>query len=164
MVYAIVALLLFVAFPFQASAFGPRLEPIKGGYGPRSNLFAISDYDESDEQENLSATKSRVYTIHLENHFEEIDGEVFRSRLFIAEPFVLDSSMFGVVNPFDVPLRVSNAIVDLTDYGSCSGDDCDECSIPEGFKHVESPVDVMAYLGIKRVAPIRVAYQSGDWE
>jgi hypothetical protein len=164
MICLIVALLSFIVLPFHSAAFGPRLEPLKGGYGPRTKQFAISDCDEQDEHEHPSSTQHQVYTINYENQFEEIDGEVFRRSLFIAEPFILDSAMFGVNNPFDTPFQVANAIVDITDYDSCSGDDCDECSIPEEFKYVESPVDVMAYLGIKRVEPIRTAHQFRNWE
>lgn len=160
MAFARIKLLLIAALPFQSLAFGPRLEPIKGGYGSRSNLFAIAHIDESDEHENMTAASCRVYTIQYGNQFAELEGEVFRRRIFIAEPFIFDSSMFGVVNPFDVSEEVSNAITD----DSCTGDNCDECLIPEGFKHVESPVDVMAYLGIKRVEPIRTLLRLDDWE
>jgi hypothetical protein len=165
MAFTIVAFLLISTLPLQAVAFGPRLEPIAGGYGPRSNLFAVSDYDEPDEHENITVASSRVYTIPYETQFEELDGEVFQRRLFIAEPFIFHSSMFGVRNPFDTSEEVTNAVImDNADYGSCIGDDCDECFIPEEYKHVESHVDVMAYLGIKRVEPIRALLLPGDWE
>jgi hypothetical protein len=161
---AIVGLLLIATLPLHSAAFGPKLELIKGGYGPRSNLCAISDCDEPDDHDNFTPASNRLYTIHYENQFEELDGEVLRRRFFIAEPFIFDSSTFGVANPFDAPEEVAGASVYDIDDGSCSGDDCDECSIPEGYKYVDSPVDVMAYLGIKRVEPIRALHQFADWE
>jgi hypothetical protein len=157
-----VCLLLFFLIPHHTVAFGPGLESVKGAHRSRTNRFAISDYDDHDRdiRENLNS-RNRAYTLHYETIVEKIDGEFFHSRLFVSEPFYIDSTMFGIVNPFDV--HVAGTSTEDSNFDTCSGDDCVECAIPEEYKFVGTPIDVMAYLGIKRAESIRVVHQSADW-
>uniref|UniRef100_A0A7S2UAN1 Uncharacterized protein n=1 Tax=Attheya septentrionalis TaxID=420275 RepID=A0A7S2UAN1_9STRA len=46
------------------------------------------------------------------------------------------------------------------------GDECEQCEIPDDFKDSTGfePVDVMAFLGIRRAEPLRVERNQPDWE
>lgn len=153
--------LLLCGFPYLTIAFGPRFEPVKGGYGVGTSRKAVVDNENEEEHQSLGYRK-RGYTLHYENRYEEIDGKYFQSRLFISEPFILDASIFGIVNPYDVLAGTEDG-----DAFAACGEDCEECAIPEEYKAIENPMDVMAYLGIRRADPIRVAgnhLSAGDWE
>jgi hypothetical protein len=155
------------------SAFGPRLEP--GGHivttDLRMSLRTGSDQDSDNESQ---VSPSHRFALHYESRFEEINGEIFQSRLFISEPFVFDSSSFGIVNPFDdFALVEANAFsnsydeYDDDDVLSCRGDDCVDCSIPEEYRQIENPIDVLAYLGLRRAKPLQAPTfdkSIGDWE
>jgi hypothetical protein len=157
-------LIFLFGVPSLTVAFGPPFDPLKGGYGARTSLKTVADNDE--EVPNVGSGKRGVtsYTLHYENRYEEVDGEFFQSRLFISEPFILDASLFGIVNPYDIQAGSEDDDV----FAAC-GEDCEECAIPDEYKRVASDnsMDVMAYLGIRRAQPIRLAshhHSAGDWE
>ena len=58
------------------------------------------------------------------------------------------------------------AEADDFDFSSCDGEDCDECVIPDDFKTMsgESSIDVMSFLGIRRVEPLKVMRLQGEWD
>ena len=152
-------LLLLCGFPCLTVAFGPRFEPVK--YGARTNRQVFAENENEEEHQNL-VSQQRSYSLHYENRYEEIDGEYFQSRLFISEPFILDASVFGIINPYD---KLTEGEDD--DAFAACGEDCEECAIPEEYKLVENPIDVMAYLGIRRAEAIRVVgnnFSAGNWE
>lgn len=152
--------LLFLFGSTITFAFGPTFEVVKGGLGAGTSRKAFAG-DENEESGVYLGTRKPGYSLHFENRFEEIDGEYIQSRFFISEPFILDASMFGIVNPYDI----LGDGVDGGAFAAC-GEDCEECAIPEEYKQIENPVDVMAYLGIRRAEPIRATVHrtAGDWE
>jgi hypothetical protein len=159
-------LFLLFGFPCLTVAFGPRFESLKGGVGARTSRKAFTDDEHEEDPLNFKSLRKRGvgYTLHYENRYKEIGGEYFQCRLFISEPFFLDVSLFGIVNPFD-----THAGIEDDDILAACGDDCVECAIPEEYKRIasENPIDVMAFLGIRRAEPIRVAgnhHSAGDWE
>jgi hypothetical protein len=153
------------------SAFGPRLEPV--GRIVANDLQMSQSGSDQDEGGLDKQSHSRRFALHYENRFEEVNGEIFQSRLFISEPFLFDSSSFGIVNPFD-----DFALVDANTFSnsydeyeddilSCRGDDCGDCSIPEEYRQIEDPIDVLAYLGLRRAKPLQApTFDTSirDWE
>ena len=132
-------------------AFGPRLESLKGGYGSRMSRTAMADYDERErEQERESQTHRRRYSPYHDDLRIHNDLDFFHGSLLYAGNFRVDSTMFGIDNPFDLlPASADNNLLDI-----CNGEDCEECSIPEEYKQVENPIDILMYLGIQRAEPI----------
>jgi hypothetical protein len=151
----------------SVDAWGAVFEPIKGGFSGRTALRATNENEEEHESasrhRHSSGDLSRIsYTLHYESRYVDVNGELLRSRLFIAEPLVLDAAMFGIKNPYD---SVDGDLLD-EDYLSC-GEDCMECPIPEEYKEIaaENKIDVMAFLGLRRAEPIRVdRHLQGEWE
>jgi hypothetical protein len=158
-------------------AFRPRHER-QGGRGAAATaidrLKCLFSHQSSGD-ENVP----QRYSLHYESRYEEINGEYFQSRLFISEPFVLDPSTFGIVNPFDDLVSATSnwntALVptptDVDEGGSNDsfcGEECDECAIPDEFKLVDvNPIEVMAYLGLQRAKPLqspKVYMTMADWE
>jgi hypothetical protein len=161
-------LLLLVGLVF---AFGPRLEP--GGRSVATDLQMSQSGSDSDSGGLEKQSHSRRFALHYESRFEEVNGEIFQSRRFISEPFMFDSSSFGIVNPFDdFALVNANTFSDSydeyeDDILSCGGDDCVDCFIPEEYRHIENPIDVLAYLGLRRAEPLQAPtfdIRITDWE
>lgn len=162
-------LLFLCGVPWLTLAFGPRFEFLKCGFGATTSQKVFADSE--NEEKHLNSESSRKsglgYALHYENRYEEIGGKYFQSRLFISEPFFMDEFIFGTVNPYAA--RASG--VDDNILAAC-GEDCVECAIPDEYKRAayENPIDVMAYLGIRRAEPISVAgfhhsiSAAGDWE
>lgn len=151
--------LLWVALIFPLShSWGPRSEPSK----PRliSSQLCGRANEERDGETHGSRTSS--FKLHYESRYSEADGVVLHHRIFISEPFVLDSSAFGVVNPFD---KFSEKIAKSFRDELCDVDDedCTGCPIPEEYKKIaaESTIDVVSFLGLRRAEPLRFPC---DWE
>lgn len=127
------------------AAWGPTFEPlVKGGSRWRRIALYNTGADQSDD---FQTTNQVGYQLRYESRLEESG---FR-RMFISEPFVLDSSMFGVVNPYDQGFDED----DLSQ--SCTGQDCDDdCPIPDEYKQIaeKESIDVMGFLGLRRSHPI----------
>jgi hypothetical protein len=139
-------------------AFGPSLESLKGGYGSRMSRTSMAEYDEREEREsqNYKRTGGRFLPYHDDPRMQH-DLDFCHGSLVHTGNFRVDSIMFGIDNPFDIlPSSTDNNVIDL-----CNGDDCEECSIPEDYKRVDNPVDVLMYIGIQRAKPI-VATTFGD--
>lgn len=139
--------LLFLCLMSQhVVAFGPRLESLKGGYGCRTSRTAITGYDER-EREHPKRRRSSPYH---EDPYMRDDIDFFYESWFNVGDFLVDSTMFGIDNPFEIlPTSADNDVFDL-----CTGNECVECSIPEEYKRVDNPIDVLVYLGIQRAKPI----------
>lgn len=131
---------------------------MKSGYECRTSRTAIADYnderewgrEEDVERQNSKDRRNRYSFYHDESYMRD-DFDFFQGSLFTTGSFRIDSTMFGVDNPFDVLVSTSTA---NNTFDPCNGDDCEECSIPEEYKHVENPIDALLYLGIQRVKPI----------
>jgi hypothetical protein len=155
------------------SAFGPRLEPC-GRIVAKHLQMSLSQSGSDQDGGGLDKqSHSRRFALHYESRFEEVNGEIFQSRLFNPEPFMFDSSSFGIINPFDdFALMDANTFSNSydeyeDDLLSCGGDDCVDCSIPEEYRHVENPIDVLAYLGLRRAEPLQApTFDTSirDWE
>ena len=163
----------------SALGFGPRFEPLKGNCGGRAGRTALcggsrsaSYSDEDHEQEGPESSSWNMYSLHYENRYEtDWNGELIQSRVFISKPFVVDASMFGLANPFDL-----ESFVDMsrpTSKADVQDDDDDDvdCAIPEHYKIIAESggIDVMAYLGLTRAMPLQVNAPSdssilGEWE
>ena len=131
-------------------AFGPKLESLKGGYG--SSRAAMAEYDEQEqhESEDYKRTSRRYSPYHHDDPRMQHDLDFFHGSLFHTGNFRVDSTMFGIDNPFDLlNTSTDNNVGDL-----CNGEDCEECSIPEEYKNVDNPIDVLLYFGIQRAKPI----------
>lgn len=133
-------------------AFGPKLESLKGGYGTRMSRTAIADYDEREEHEgeDYKRTSRRYLSYYHDDPRMQHDLDFFHGSLFHTGNFRVDSTMVGIVNPFDMLQSSTDTNVD--DF--CSSEDCEECSIPEEYKLVDNPIDVLAYFSIQRAKPI----------
>jgi hypothetical protein len=145
-------------FPLLSKAWGPRSEPSK----PRpltSPLYGRFN-EEQDGEAQVSRTSS--FKLHYESRYREADGVLLHHRIFISEPFFLDSSAFGVVNPFDKTGEkfTENFTDELCDVDD---EDCNGCPIPEEYKKIaaENTIDVVSFLGLRRAEPLRFPC---DWE
>ena len=151
-------LLLLYSLPLHIVAFGPRrLESLKGGYGSRICHGAMADYDEQEREQEFENHnfESRKYSLYYDEPLLHSDLEVFQGSLFTAGNFRIDSTMFGIDNPFDT-------LISTTIGDSCNGDDCEECFIPDEYKYVDEPVDVLMYIGIQRAKPIVATTEVDD--
>ena len=94
------SLMLLPCFFSDSLAWGPVFEPLKGRSGAKVYLQISSD-DEFDRPRRVEIS----YTVGPLNRYQVFDGEVVQSRLFISKPIVLDSSFFGIANPFDYAIN-----------------------------------------------------------
>lgn len=159
----------------SALGFGPRFEPLKGGRGERAGRTELcksaSFSDEDHEREGPESSSWHTYSLHYESRYETgRNGELIHSRVFISKPFVVDASMFGLANPFDLESFVDLSRPFDADVQDDDDDDTD-CAIPDRFKIIaeNSGIDVMAYLGLTRAKTLRVNAPSdstilGEWE
>lgn len=139
-------------------AFGPRLESLKGGNGCRSSRTAIAGYEEREREHPDQNSKRRRSSPYHEDPYMPDNIDSFHANWFNVGDFLVDSAMFGIDNPFDIlPTSTDNELL----FDFCTGNECVECSIPEEYKRVDNPIDVLVYLGIQRVKPI-VASQVDD--
>jgi hypothetical protein len=139
---------------------GALFEPIKGGYGFSTILRAarVGD-DENEDFFSYRASLERTYryqsTIidNLPKWDNWIQGAIQSSRELLWEPIVGNDSA-------DVLDEV------LEDDSLICGEDCMECAIPDEFKAAaqKSTIDVMAFLGIHRAAPLQVSRPDGEWD
>ena len=134
-------------------AWGPLKGTLKGGYGLHSKATG-RDYFEEDNKSVLKSSyrtpfverAANPYTLQFQGeqgvYFEELQ-DAKTERLKIKDPLGLGPPSFFEVVEFDI------------DY--CQGADCEEdCPIPEEFKIPnEDVVDIMAFLGINRAAPLQ---------
>lgn len=145
MIYCLLCLLVA-----PAVAWGPRYEPVKGGYGISTQLKA-SERDHSHDRDLVDNT----FALHFEETDTYVDGELFQSRMFISKPLLWEP------HPHD---GIHFAFFE----DDVCGEDCeeDECPIPEEYKLAakESAVDVMAFLGIHRAEPLQVEPKIRDWD
>ena len=149
----VIRLLFLYSLPLHiVLAFGPRLESLKGGYGSRMSRTAMAEYDDQEEHEsqNYKLTGRRYSPYHDDPRMQH-DLDLFYGSLLYIRHFQVDSTMFGIDNPFDIQ-PTSTDDHDVIDF--CDGDDCEECLIPEEYKHVDSPIDVLMYFGIQRAKSI----------
>jgi hypothetical protein len=144
-------LLSLYILPLHIVAFRSRLESSKGGYGARSHHTAIPDYyDERDRQREWEFSNGSRYSFYFdEPYIHELN--FFQGSLLNDSNFHIDSTLFGIDNPFDTPLPTPIA---GSGFDPCNGDDCEECSIPDEYKLIENPIDALMYLGIQRAKPI----------
>ena len=152
-------LLIFYSLPLHIIAFRSRHEVLKGGYGSISSRNAITDYydDRDRERERESArhiTSGGRYSFYSDEAYIHSDLDYFQENLFAAVNILADPNIFGIDNPFDTLLPAS---ITSNGFDPCNGDDCEECTIPDEFKHVENPIDTLMYLGIQRAKPIVTA-------
>ena len=106
----------------------------------RPTLLRDSIRDDFDSWRQSLDSNEDILALPLLNH-----GEVF----------LYDESMSDDGSP----------LVDWRLELSCQGDECEECLIPEEFKNKEhEKIDVMAFLGIRRAAPIQVNPELLAWQ
>jgi hypothetical protein len=127
-------------------AWGPRLEPKKGGFYAFV-LKAKDDRHEGEESATIEAYRTKLMTFHGSAYgISPLDFVKDMADELASEAF---AEGFG------------DSVLDGLGCGK-DGEDCDECGIPDDWKIVdEERVDVMEFLGIKRAEPLR---KIGDWE
>lgn len=127
-----------------ATAFGPILEPKKGGFGSPVSLKLSSDSDHV-----LDANRLRLERTFLYEVVEDDSDDVLRSY-----------------QQYELNEYAEDPWFDLSATAACT-DDCEECAIPDEYKTVmpaEEQIDVMAFLGIRRAEPLRVNRKSLEWD
>lgn len=154
-------LLLYLLLSYEVVAFGPRLDSLKAGFGSQTNRLTLAasgnDHDLERELENRDCRrKLSLYRYEEIHNNKDTSHDLFSKRIIAAEPFIMDPAMFGIDNPFDSS-KLGAISTELNNFYSDNiDDDCDiECSIPEEYKYVDQPIDVLMYLGIRRAEPVR---------
>ena len=151
-------LFLLYSLPLNIAAFHPCLESLKGG-SMTSRTTIPEHYDGEREREhglesqNSNGSWYSECSFHTDKSYVHNELDFFQGGLFTAENFRIDSNMFGIDNPFDIPVLQPTSITSKV-FDTCSGDDCEECFIPDEYKHVENAVDALIFLGIQRAKPI----------
>jgi hypothetical protein len=143
-------LFLVIGFASRLEAWGPTLEPLKGGSSSSTALHQAREkgFEEGEcRPERYDSDVKPAFTLHYLRQ-EGLD---------------LDPILKSIINP-KVPLwDPVDSLFAMED--DCVGEDCEEeCLIPEEYKSNVS-FDVMAYLGIQRAEPVRIeTFEEGVWE
>ena len=145
---------------------GHMYNQFKGGSFTSTAFLMASDQHEEEPSEELRGFRER-----LERSFAIFDGDDnLPLNAFIWKDGDNDMGVSSSVADGDdetLAIRALDRVYDMDpstlsedDYADyCEGDLCDpdECQIPESFKLApgKAPMDVMAFLGIKRAEPIQ---------
>lgn len=124
-------LLLVSSFCVSINAWGTAFDTLRVGY--RRSSTALQGRRDLDDDASWQSSLDNLEEMEIPLAF---GGGVF----------LWDESLSDDVQAFDWALETS----------SCNGDECEECLIPDEFKKTESEaVDVLAFLGIRRAAPLQ---------
>lgn len=95
--------------------------------------------------------------------FAEGDPHEYISRLeaIVESDIYTDSTDGKSENLFEAGELVALGVWMERKDGTCLGESCDQCDIPEEYKVAAPKVDVMSFLGIRRAQPLQV---SRDWD
>jgi hypothetical protein len=158
-----------------SAAWGPILEPLKGGgvvpeaTTTRNNKDTCQSRSEDEIEERPNATARRysfTQSLDYRESRRNLDGDII-PRLFISRPLLVDFDVFGVVNPFDTTTappasrKVEESRPLSADNGDCNDDEEEDCLIPDEYK-LADPQDVshvLEYLGIRRAKPVESTLQ-----
>jgi hypothetical protein len=149
--------LCLLALLVQACAWGPRFDAIQGGHRLLGNTILQSkrqDHD-SDETVLIEAYRFKLQSAFI-SHFNGSDD--IHNSLRKQQNYVNSED-----NLFDDALFINLDGSEWFEQCGTNGD-CDVCEIPDELKMVPGavdPVDVMEFLGIRRVQPLR---KTRDWE
>ena len=131
-------------------AFGPLLELLSNAHcytlrshGHNSQLY-VSD---SEENESMGSCTSDFDFVSAQ--FDSIDDF---SLLF--EPGAFDGTFPLLQEQADVLAFETFNENELSELGDDCGDDCKECEIPKDWCVPSKTINVMEYLGVKRVKPL----------
>lgn len=142
-------LLLLSCLVVSTAAWGAIFEPVKGGFGGILTALKARERDDDEEYQFYRASLENTYLLE---YYEEDPAELVRKSLFEASQSLFQDELYA-------------ESLELLET-ECTGDDCDECLIPDEFKTLpgEETIDVMTFLGIRRAEPLRVERKSSDWQ
>ena len=133
--------LCLLSLPLASLAWGPVFEPVRG-----CRMLTIRKVSDNDDHSEGEVKRSRGR--------RNISEEDIRWHRRGVDPLLWDEYLYDDIHELDFG---------LTELPS--GDDGDDCLIPEEFKRDrEEKIDVMAFLGIRRAEPLRVDHESHDWQ
>lgn len=92
----------------------------------------------------------------IEAYRDQLESRFFNSYGDSHDFFSASTSLFNSKDPWE----------EWSDEATMAcGEDCEECAIPEEFRVADvNPIDVMAYLQIRRAEPLRVESKRSEWE
>lgn len=164
-----------IALANPVVGFGQRFEVLKGAssVSRSSSTLEVKKKDISDSENNVNGDHLADYREALEHTFGVYDGDShdpLQAFLSNKEDDEDDYEQTPIRSALDYLFNFDTTVEDDEGIYLCEGGDCDlgeECLIPDTFKIVcdeESPVDVMAFLGIERAAPLKARKAAEEWQ
>ena len=143
-----VLLFLLLSFPVTTLAWGRAFEPVRLRDGALKMTKASERGEDEDEIKMIrSLDFSQIPSVGYTSR------DAFLGRPHGMSPFLWDDHVIEDLHSLEFDM-------DLT----CSGDECDECPIPDDLRmSKEDPSDVLDFLGIRRAEPLRVV-RDHDWQ
>lgn len=150
----------------NVAGWGALFEPLKSGGHEFSSLTILRASSRQDDHENgvlatYRATLQKAYDLE----YRKKAGKLYNVER-VRNEYESNRPLYDIRDRGTSFQSLIEAEADDFDLSSCDGEDCDECVIPDDFKVMsgESSMDVMSFLGIRRVEPLKVMRLLGEWD